>query len=158
MRLLLLIFFFGVCSIHFSHAFTESEKQTDSITQSVNRYNRGFINEDFELIRNAIGSHLTMINGNFSGELKDWQAHQFLNEGEIDAWIEMMLINAKPFENNIDFKNVHVRGNSAIVVTQEKGKNKFRYWEREQVAYLLGRIAKEWKIVGIFIKNLKNPE
>ena len=70
----------------------------------------------------------------------------------------MMLNNAKPFENVVNIKNVSFRGNSAIVVTEERGQNKFRNWKSEEVAYMLGKTSQMWKIVGIFIKNLKNPE
>jgi len=130
----------------------------DSIGQIVQNYSNGFVSTNFDGIRNSIGQQLIMINGNFSSEPVDWQAHQFLNEKEIDDWIVMMLNNAAPFENKIAIKNVDMRGNSAIVVTLEKGQNKFRNWENEEVAYMLGKTSLEWKIIGIFIKNVKNPD
>lgn len=130
----------------------------DSIHQVVLDYSQGFIDADFNRIRNSIGDQLIMINGNFSGEPANWQAHQFLNGREINQWITMMLENVRPFENEIILKNIDIRGNSAVAVTEEKGMNKFRSWEKEEVAYMLGKAENEWRIVGIFIKNIKNPE
>ncbi|MGH7599212.1 MAG: hypothetical protein ACREOI_22880 [bacterium] len=53
---------------------------------------------------------------------------------------------------------MNIRGNAAVVVTQETGKNKFRAWENEKVTWLLGRRNNEWKIVGFFIRDIRNPE
>lgn len=131
---------------------------TDSINMLINNYRKGFIDNNFNLIRNSIGQQLIMINGNFSEAPIDWQAHQFLNDKEIDDWIIAMLDIAGPFKNRVTVKNINKRGNSAIVVTEEKGQNKFRNWENEEVVYMLGKTSQEWKIVGIFIKNLKNPD
>ena len=135
-----------------------TQTELDSIRALVNDYSNGFVENDARLIRNAIGQSLVMINGNFSGEPEDWQAHQFLYELEIEDWISMMLDNAGPFENKIAIKNINLRGNSGLVVTEENGKNKFRSWEKEEVAYMLGKTARQWQIIGIFIKNIKNPE
>ncbi|MEX0288055.1 MAG: hypothetical protein AB3N14_03010 [Flavobacteriaceae bacterium] len=135
-----------------------NQTELDSIHKLVRDYSNGFVENDSRLIRNAIGQSLVMINGNFSGDLKDWQAHQFLNKAEIDEWISMMLSNAGPFENRIEIENISLRGNSGLVVTEERGKNAFRSWEEEEVAYMLGKLSGQWKIIGIFIKNIKNPE
>ena len=132
--------------------------KTDSIAQVVNNYSQGFVDNNFNTIRNSIGEQLIMVNGNYSGNPVDWQAHQFLDKKEIDDWITMMLANAKPFENTVDIINVNFRGNSAVVVTLEKGKNHFRTWKNEEVAYMLGNTPQGWKIIGIFIKNLRNPD
>ena len=148
-----------VLALSSPQAYTQTNQaELDSIRRLVNDYSNGFVDNDARLTRNAIGQSLVMVNGNFSGNPVDWQAHQFLNEAEINEWISMMLDNAGPFENWIEIKNINLRGNSGLVVTEEKGKNKFRNWEKEEVAYMLGKTAHQWKIIGIFIKNIKNPE
>ncbi len=135
-----------------------SNLSTDSIRKVIMSYSQGFVDADFDLIKNSIGDQLIMLNGNFSGEPTNWQAHQFLNGEEINEWISMMLSNAGPFENKVEIIKVDIRGNSALAVTNEKGKNKFRSWEKEEVAYMLGKTAGKWKIMGFFIKNIKNPD
>ncbi len=136
----------------------KSTPKLDTISRVVHDYSEGFVKSDSDLIRNVIGQQLMMVNGNFSGEPVDWQAHQFLSGNEIDQWIEMMLKQAGPFENQVVVKNIDLRGNSGLVVTKETGKNKFRSWENEEVAYMLGKVPQGWKIVGFFIKDLRNPE
>ena len=140
-----------------AYAINQIGSQTDSLAQIVKAYNDGFNAEDFERIRNSIGSQLIMINGNYSGDPENWQAHQFLKGNQIDMWIEMMLTKAKPFTNSYSIKNIDLRAQAGLVVTVEKGSNKFRSWEKEEVAYMLGKDRHNWRIVGIFIKNLKNP-
>jgi len=34
----------------------------------------------------------------------------------------------------------------------------FIAWENEKVTWLLGRRSNEWKIVGFFIRDIRNPE
>jgi len=158
-----LLFLFSISPI-FSQSDMDSNSssiyitKTDSIIQVIHQYNYGFTNSLLESVRNSIGSQLIMVNGNYSGDPVDWQAHQFLNEKEIDDWIKMMLTHAIPIDNTVDVQNVDFRGNSAIVVTNEKGGNKFRAWQDEEVVYMLGYTSQGWKIVGIFIKNISNPE
>ena len=134
------------------------QSDRDTIERLINSYHVGFIEGNFEMIRNSIGEHLIMMNGNFSDDPVDWQAHQFLNSTEIDDWTHMMLNNAGPFENKIEILNIHINASAAIVTTREEGNNKFRSWKNEQVVYMLGKIDTNWKIVGFYIKNLKNPE
>ena len=135
-----------------------AQQEDDSITKAVTNYHEGFVTGNINKVRSSIDIQLIMTNGNHSNNPIDWQAHQFLNGKDIDEWIEMMINNAGPFENSLIIKNVDVRNNSAIVVTQEKGQNKFRSWDKEEVVYSLGKVNNHWKIVSIYIKNLKNPE
>ncbi len=124
----------------------------------LSKYHKGFSEADFELIRASISDQLNMINGNYSDDPSKWQAHQFLSGNEIDNWINMMLENAGPFENSFQINSHNMRNNSAIVVTNETGRNRFREWENEEVTYYFGKIDNSWKLTGFFIKNLKNPE
>lgn len=130
----------------------------DSIKQLITNYHQGFINKNFDLVRNSIGQQLIMINGNFSNDPMNWQAHQFLNTVQIDDWINRVLNNAGPFNNEIEIKKIHINANSAIIIANEHGNNKFRNWENEQVVYMLGKINLEWKIIGFYIKDIKNPD
>lgn len=134
------------------------ENLRDSLVDVLDNYHQGFIVGNPELTRNSIGQHLIMVNGNFSENPAEWQAHQFLNEAEIDDWISMMLKHAGPFENKYTLSSISLRNHAAVVTTIEYGKNKFRQWEAQQTSYWLGNIEGIWKIVGIYIQDLKNPD
>ena len=99
-----------------------------------------------------------MFNGNFSGDPTAWQAHLFLAGEDLQKWLEAFLEHAGPYENHHEFLHTSIRNNAAIVVTLETGKNKFRSWKKEQVLWQLGKYGTDWKIVGLFIKNIRNPE
>ncbi|MEM7102867.1 MAG: hypothetical protein AAF502_07055 [Bacteroidota bacterium] len=137
---------------------TNAISENEIIFSVINYYHQGFVSNDPALTRSTIGDQLIMINGNFSGNPVDWQAHQYLNTTEVDQWIEFMINEAGPFENKLILKNINIRNNSALAVTEEIGKNKFRNWEGEEKTYMLGKIEGDWKIVGLFIKDIKNPE
>ena len=53
---------------------------------------------------------------------------------------------------------MYLRGDAALVVTEETGRNKFRQLDRELVTYLLGRQEGRWRLVGYFIKDIANPK
>ena len=63
-----------------------------------------------------------------------------------------------PHENQIRFIHTHIQANAAIVVSIETGKNKFRAWHDEKVTWLLGKDSGAWKLIGFFIRDIKNPE
>ncbi len=141
-----------------SSAEASAPEDPDVLYSLVAAYHAGFTNSDFDQVRRTLGTQLTMTNGNASDSPNEWQAHQFLSGEEIDAWIANMLQNAAPFRNTIELLSTSERNNCAIVVTIENGKNSFRRWRHEVVTYYLGKIDGEWKIVGFFIKDAKNPE
>lgn len=135
-----------------------SSPTKDSINKLVENFIEGFNQENFKSIRKSIGPTFLQFNGNYSDNPEAWQAHQYLSGKEIDDWVHWMLANAGPFNNRFSLSNIHFRNNGAIVVTKETGENKYRQWNNEQVTYLIGKTAKEWKIVGYFLKDMKNPD
>lgn len=143
-------------------ALTHERKYQKTISnypeEALSKYHEGFSNGNFQLIRNSISNQLNMINGNFSSDPSKWQAHQFLSGNDINKWIDMMLANAGPFENSFQVKSQNTHNNSAVIVTTETGRNKFRSWENEEVVYYLGKVNDSWKITGFFIKNISNPD
>jgi hypothetical protein len=125
---------------------------------AVVRYHTGLIENDPAAVRTALGKEFLMFNGNFSGEPTAWQAHLYLTGERLDRWPALFLKEAGPYENRFEFLHAHVRGDAAVVVTRETGKNRFRSWRGETVTWLLGRSDGEWKIVGFFIRDIRNPE
>ena len=144
--------------ILFTNSFSQNTIQLDSLQLAVYNYHKGFSKQKPDLTRSAISSQLNMFNGNSSTNAIDWEAHMFIQGGEINEWINWMIENAGLFKNDITFKTQNKRSNSAILITEETGSNKFRFWENEEVVYQLGKTNDGWQILSVFIKNLKNPE
>jgi len=137
---------------------SQNDMELKNLKSTILDYHQGFNNKNIDLIQTAISIQLNMFNGQHSNNPINWEAHMFIQNDEILEWLSWMLENAGPFKNDISFKHHHIRGNSAIVVTNEIGSNKFRVWKNEEVVYQLGKISDSWKILSIYIKNLKNPE
>ncbi|MEO1030583.1 MAG: hypothetical protein AAFX55_04225 [Bacteroidota bacterium] len=135
----------------------ENTTKEDSIKTVVKNFIEGFTKEDFNRVRSSLGNSFIMLNGNFSCNPEEWEGHQHLDQKEIDEWIKWMLKKVTPISNTYEIKSVDIRNNSAIITTLETGSNQFRNWKNEQVAYLIGKVNGEWRIVGFFIKNIKNP-
>jgi hypothetical protein len=130
----------------------------DAPAAAVSAFHEGMSGGDAARARGAIGEVLMMTGGAYSGEPRDWQAHQYLRGPAIDRWVSWMLANAGPFSNRWEVDAVSQRGDAAIVVTRETGSNKFRSWSDEIVTWHLGRDDGRWRIVGMFIRDLRNPE
>ena len=66
-----------------------------------------------------------------------------------------MLNNAGPFKNQTKFKSFSMRQNLALVVTNETGLNKFRRWNNEEIAWMLGFSNNRWSVNGFFIREVQ---
>ena len=130
------------------------EKIAAANEEAVRRLTAG----DPERVLSSLGKSVFMFNGNYSTDVGRWQAHLFLDGENLSAWPEQMIEQAGPWENRFEVVSRHVRGDSAVVVTRETGRNRFREWKDEEVVYLLGRTADSWRIVGLFIRDAANPE
>lgn len=130
-----------------------------TLTKPVENLREAFNDSDVELVTSCFGPTLTMLSGNYSGDPLAWDAHQFLVGAEIRQWAEMMITLAGPqIITQQEIKRAHERAGAALVITSETGSNKFREWHDELTAYWLGNIDGEWKIMGFFIRDSRNPE
>ena len=84
--------------------------------------------------------------------------YTYLAGPRLTEWPVNFLRQAGPYENEVRVIRVHLRGDAGLVVTEETGKNRFRQWDRESVAYLLGREGGRWRLVGYFIRDIANPK
>jgi len=139
-------------------AFQESAEDTSAIHAVVRSYYDGLSEKNVDKVLATVREDFFMFNGNFSGEPENWQAHLYLRGKDLTDWVPMFVEQAGPHENQIEFLNSHIRANAAVVVTSETGRNKFRSWENEKVTWLLGKGSSKWKLIGFFIRNIKNPE
>jgi len=130
----------------------------DSVHFPIICYHQGFIDNDPDMVRAVLGQEFIIFNGNYSAEPTYWQAHLFREGQALQDWPAAFLAEAGPYENQYEFLHTHVRGDAAVVVTRETGRNRFRKWTDEVVTWLLGQRRGEWRIVGYFIRDIRNPE
>jgi hypothetical protein len=128
-----------------------------SIESPISRYHQGFIDNDPKQVLSALGSTFTMFNGSFSGDPRQWESHMFLTGENLQNWPATFISDAGPYENTYEVVHTYERGDSALVVTLDTGKNRFRSWEGELTTWLLGRVDGQWKIVGYFLRDIQNP-
>jgi len=132
---------------------------TENVHSPIQRYHQGLIENRPEMVTGVLADDFIMFNGNFSAEPAEWQAHMYLSGQSLHDWPIFFLKEAGPYENHFEFIHTDLRGDAAVVVTRETGKNRFRSWENETVAWLLGRReGGDWRIVGYFIRDIRNLE
>ena len=123
----------------------------------VQEYNDALRAGALDRVRAVLGPSLIMLNGAHSGDPRNWEVHLYLAGENLAAWPERFVTGAAPHENRVRLLRVNLRGNAALVVTEETGRNKFRKWNGEIVTYLLGRDGAQWRLVGYFIRDIRNP-
>jgi hypothetical protein len=151
------VFLFLLVQI-FSAAAQGADVEPDDLNKVVRAYHSGLAAERAEQTVHALSRELFMWNGGSSDDPVMWQPHLYLADEAIDQWVTEMVEFAGPHENVVAFLNTDIRGDSGIVVTSETGNNKFRSWTNESVVYLLGRTGGDWKIVGLFVRDVSNPQ
>jgi hypothetical protein len=85
-------------------------------------------------------------------------AHLFLTDEKLRAWPKAFLDEAGPYRNEFKTLSVSIRGDAAVVLTQDTGSNRFRKWKDEEIAWFLGRTAGQWRIVGLVIRDIQLPK
>jgi hypothetical protein len=135
----------------------QTKTDTLAIQTAISNYYKGLEQKNARLARAAFDKQLIFLNGNHSDSPMQWQSHMYLHGRKINSWLEFMVNEASPHQNSIEFKHIYIRGNSALVVTTETGKNKFRSWNNEEVVWSLGSRKGSWRIASVFIKELSNP-
>ena len=129
-----------------------------AVQDVISAYWSGLHEENSEKVLSCLTEDFVMFNGNYSGVPEDWQAHLYLRGANLEEWVSAFIKEAGPHENEIQFIHAHIRADAALVVTLETGKNRFRSWQEEKVTWFLGKDAGQWKLLGFFIQDIKNPE
>lgn len=137
--------------------FVPVEVEHVKLKEAIDNYHNGLSQNKPELVLSALGDQFIMWNGNYSPDPVNWQAHMSLSGDDLKEWPVWMIKQAGPYSNSFDILSVHIRSNSAVVVTLDTGQNKFRRWEGEQSTWLLGKKNDEWKILGYYLQNMSNP-
>ncbi len=125
---------------------------------AIERYHQGFAENNSDMVLKSLGPSYTMFSGNYSDDQTQWQAHMYLTGEDLKQWPGAFLAEAGPYENSFEILHSYKRGKSALIVTRDTGKNRFREWENEITTWLLGQHEDGWRIVGMFLKDIANPE
>ncbi len=139
-------------------AFVPVDEEHVHLKETISNYHEGLSLCMPDLVLSALGDQFIMWNGNYSPDPINWQAHMSLSGDDLDIWPSWMIEQAGPYTNSFDVLSVNVRDNSAVVVTLDTGRNKFRSWEREQTTWLLGKKDGDWKILGYYLQAISNPK
>ncbi len=144
-----------LCQLTFASTGNQEEGK---IRDVIKQYHEGLINGKPEVTTQVLANGLFMFNGNFSTDIKEWQPHLYVGPDDKEAWPKAFIREASPYKNELEFLQVKVRGNAALAITSESGSNRFRQWQHEQVVYMLVSENGAWKMTGLFIKDISNPE
>ena len=136
----------------------EGEKDAEKMIAVVAGYHKAFTSNQADEVADYLGPTLFMFNGASSDDVKKWQAHLYLAGEELQEWPVEFLNMVAPYQHELEVLSSSVRGESGLVVTRETGKHKFRSFENEKRVYLMARTDDGWKIIGIFIPDMSNPE
>lgn len=85
-------------------------------------------------------------------------AHLYLEGEALRAWPGAFLREAGPYRNAFEVQSVSLRGDAAVVVTRDRGRNRFRSWEDEETVWFLGRMKDRWRVVGMIVRDIQLPE
>ena len=127
------------------------------IEAAIATYNDGLTAGDPAKVRTAIGESMFMFNGASSGDPTQWEAHMYVAPERLDTFLQNYVVGAGPHRNSYRLIALNVRGNGALATTEDTGANRFREWTRERVTWTLGKRDGQWKILGFFIRDIRNP-
>ena len=127
------------------------------IERAITIYNDGLIAGDPVRVRSAIGESMFMFNGAFSSDPSQWEAHMYVPPERLETWLGNFVGGAGPHRNHYRIVAMNVRANAAVVTTEDSGSNRFRKWDNERVTWTLGKREGQWKIIGFFIRDIRNP-
>lgn len=124
----------------------------------VHQYHDALAASDADALAATLGDQVSMFNGANSVEPSEWEAHMFLRADQVRDWAAFMVSSAGPHENQVQIVSVNERAGMSLVTTIETGSNKYLQWKDSKRVYLLGQSEGAWRIVGMFLSDVRNPE
>ena len=85
------------------------------------------------------------------------RAHFFKTGEALRVWPGQFMDGFGPYEDSTAVVSVSVRGDAAVIIAKETGRNKVRTWKNEETTWLLGRTDGRWRIVGQIIRDIQLP-
>lgn len=129
-----------------------------AVLQALAAYHQGLEAGEVQKVLGVLGPSCFMADERSSGGPKRLSAHLFLTGEKLQAWPKKFLGEAGPYRNASEPLSVSIRGDAAVAVTRDTGRNRFRRWQQEEVAWFLGRSDGQWRICGFIIRDIQLPK
>ena len=129
-----------------------------AVTTALSGYHRALQADRPATVLQFIGPTLFMADERSSGGSDRLSAHLFLTGQALQSWPRAYLNEVGPYRNEFRVLSVSIRGDAAVILTRDTGRNKFRSWQDEEVACFLGRTAGQWRLVGLVIRDIQLPK
>ena len=138
-------------------ADTSDEAEREAVVAVLGEYHAAFEAGKPEEVAALLGSTFFIAEDKSSGGADRVGAHLFLAGEEVEQWPAAYLAEAGPYENVFNVLSVSLRGNAAVALTVDTGKNKVRSWQDEEIAWFFGRTEGQWRLVGFIVRDIQLP-
>ena len=129
-----------------------------AVVRAVKEYHAAFEAGDPARVLAVLGPTYFIGDEKSAGGRDRMSAHLFKVGDTLRDWPKNFLASSGPYRDSTEVVNVSVRGDSAVVLAKETGSNKFRSWQNEETAWMLGRTDGRWRIVGQIIRDIQLPK
>ncbi len=129
-----------------------------AIEVAIRGYHAGLASGQPEKVSELLGPSYFMADERPSKGSEGLSAHLFLAGERLQSWPRNYLKEVGPHQNQFKTVAVSIRGDAAVAVTRDTGRNRFRSWSDEETAWFLGRVNGAWRIVGTVIRDIQLPE
>jgi hypothetical protein len=134
-----------------------STADEEAVVRALKEYHAGFAANEPDRVLAVLGPTY-FIGDETSGGGKDRVRAHFFKTGEaLRAWPRGFLDGFGPYADSTAVLSVSVRGDSAVVIAKETGRNRVRSWRDEETTWLFGRTDGRWRIVGQIIRDIQLP-
>ena len=130
----------------------------EAVAKAVKEYHAAFEAGDPARVLAVLGPTYFIGDEKSAGGKERMSAHFFKVGQTLQDWPKNFLASSGPYRDSTEVVNVSVRGDSAVVLAKETGSNKFRSWQNEETAWMLGRTDGRWRIVGQIIRDIQLPK
>ena len=130
----------------------------EAVAKAVKEYHAAFEAGDAARVLAVLGPTDFIGDEKSAGGKERMSAHFFKVGETLRDWPKNFLTQAGPYRDATEILSVSVRGDSAVVLAKETGSNKFRRWQDEETAWMLGRTDGRWRIVGQIIRDIQLPK
>jgi ketosteroid isomerase-like protein len=129
-----------------------------AVVRAVKEYHAAFEAGDPARVLAVLGPTYFIGDEKSAGGGDRMSAHFFKVGDTLRDWPKNFLASSGPYRDSTEVVNVSIRGDSAVVLAKETGSNKFRSWQNEETAWMLGRTDGRWRIVGQIIRDIQLPK
>ena len=144
-------------AILFLTAASAPPADEEAVARAVKEYHAAFEAGDAARVLAVLGPTYFIGDEKSAGGKERMSAHFFKVGQTLQDWPKNFVASSGPYRDSTEVMNVSVRGDSAVVLAKETGSNKFRSWQNEETAWMLGRTDGRWRIVGQIIRDIQLP-